>query len=36
MSKSWQPYGYHILDAIGKIRRIQMRGDIASDEVLYE
>lgn len=36
MSKPWQPYGHHILDAIGKIRRIQMRGDIASDEVLYD
>jgi uncharacterized protein with HEPN domain len=36
MSKPWQPYAQHILDAIGKIRRIQMRGDIASDEVLYD
>jgi len=36
MSKPWQPYAQHILDAIAKIRRIQMRGDIASDEVLYD
>lgn len=36
MSKPWQPYAQHILDAIGKIRRIQMRGDIVSDEVLYD
>lgn len=36
MSKSWQPYALHILDAIAKIRRIQMRGDIAADEVLYD
>jgi len=25
----------HILDAIAKIRRIQVRGDLARDEVLY-
>ena len=36
MSKPWQPYAQHILDAVAKIRRIQMRGDIASDEVLYD
>lgn len=36
MSKPWQPYALHILDALGKIKRIQMRGDIASDEVLYD
>lgn len=36
MSKPWQPYALHILDAIAKIRRIQMRGDIAADEVLYD
>lgn len=36
MSKPWQPYALHILDAIAKIRRIQLRGDIVSDEVLYD
>lgn len=36
MSKSWQPYARHILDAIAKIRRIQARGDITQDEVLYD
>lgn len=36
MSKPWQPYAQHILDAIGKIRRIELRGDIVSDEVLYD
>lgn len=36
MSKLWQPYARHILDAIGKIRRIQSRGDLAEDEVLYD
>lgn len=36
MSKPWQPYALHILDAIAKIRRIQMRGEIAKDEILYD
>jgi len=34
MSKSWQPYAQHILDAIAKIQRIQARGDLTQDEVL--
>jgi uncharacterized protein with HEPN domain len=36
VSKSWQPYAQHILDAIAKIRRIQARGDLMKDEVLYD
>nr|WP_317930735.1 HepT-like ribonuclease domain-containing protein [Halioxenophilus sp. WMMB6] len=36
MSKSWQPYALHILDAIDKIRRIEARGDLTTDEVLYD
>ena len=32
MSKSWQPYAQHILDAIAKIQRIQARGDLTQDE----
>lgn len=36
MSKPWQPYALHILDAIGKIQRIQVRGDLTQDEVLYD
>ena len=36
MSKSWQPYALHVLDAIAKIRRIQERGNLAQDEVLYD
>ena len=36
MNKPWQPYALHILDAIAKIRRIEMRGDITQDEVLYD
>jgi len=35
MNKPWQPYALHILEAIGKIRRIQGRGDLTEDEVLY-
>ena len=29
-------YAAHVLDAIEKIRRIQQRGDITQDEVLYD
>ena len=36
MSKSWQPYAMHILDSIEKINRIQARGDILSDDILYD
>lgn len=36
MSKAWQAYAEHILDAIAKIRRIEARGDITKDEVLYD
>jgi uncharacterized protein with HEPN domain len=36
MSKPWQSYARHILDAIAKIRRIQARGDLTQDEVLYD
>ena len=36
MTKPWQPYARHILDAIAKIRRIEARGDLAQDEVLYD
>ena len=36
MNKAWQAYAGHVLDAIEKIRRIQQRGDITQDEVLYD
>ena len=36
MSKSWQPYAKHILDAIARIRRIHERGDITQDDILYD
>ena len=36
MSKPWQPYAQHILDAIARIRRIEARGDLTQDEVLYD
>ncbi|MBN4063704.1 DUF86 domain-containing protein [Cardiobacterium sp. AH-315-I02] len=35
MSKPWQPYAHHILDTIEKIQRIEARGSIADDEILY-
>ena len=34
--KPWQLYARHILDTIAKVRRIQARGDITQDEVLYD
>jgi uncharacterized protein with HEPN domain len=36
VSKSWQIYALHILDVAAKIERIQARGDITKDEVLYD
>ena len=36
MKKSWRPHALHILDAIAKIRRIQARGDLTRDEILYD
>ena len=36
MSKSWEPYARHILDAIAQIRGIQARGDFTEDTVLYD
>ncbi len=36
MSKSWQPYAHHILEAIDKIQRIEQRGDLVQDEILYD
>jgi uncharacterized protein with HEPN domain len=36
VSKPWRLYARHILDAIAKIRRIQARGDLTQDEVLYD
>lgn len=36
MTKDWRPYALFILDAIAKIGRIEVRGDIRSDEVLYD
>lgn len=36
MTRRWQPYALYILDTIAKIRRIQERGDIAKDEILYD
>ncbi|OGT73924.1 MAG: hypothetical protein A3H44_08290 [Gammaproteobacteria bacterium RIFCSPLOWO2_02_FULL_57_10] len=36
MSTPWQPYARHILDAAAKIRRIQARGDLTKDDILYD
>jgi len=36
VTKPWQPNALHILDAIARIRRIQARGDLTQDEVLYD
>jgi uncharacterized protein with HEPN domain len=36
VTKSWQAYAQHILDTVEKIRRIQERGDLTQDEVLYD
>lgn len=36
MSKGWQAYAQHILDAIARIRLIESRGNIADDVVLYD
>ncbi len=36
MSKDWQVYAQHVLAAIEKIRRIEQRGDLTRDDVLYD
>ena len=36
MSRQWEAYALHILDAIEKIKRIQARGDISRDDILYD
>jgi uncharacterized protein with HEPN domain len=36
VTRSWQVYARHVLDAVEKIRRIQERGDLTRDEVLYD
>ena len=36
MTKPWQPYARHVLDAIEKIRRIEARGYITNDDILYD
>lgn len=36
MSKDWRAYAYHILDSVAKIHRIQTRGSIVEDDILYD
>ncbi|MEX2496436.1 MAG: HepT-like ribonuclease domain-containing protein [Woeseia sp.] len=36
MNKDWHAYAKHIQDTIVKLERIQQRGDLTKDEVLYD
>lgn len=36
MSKDWRAYAKHILDTIIKLERIQQRGELTEDEILYD
>lgn len=36
MSKQWQAYAQYILEVIEKLRRLQERGDLTADELLYD
>lgn len=36
MSKDWHACALHILDSIERIRRIQQRGDLTHDQMLYD
>lgn len=36
MSKNWQAYAQHILDAADRPRLIESRGDLTRDVVLYD
>jgi uncharacterized protein with HEPN domain len=36
MSKSWVVYAHHILDVGAKLERIQARGDMTQDDIVYD
>lgn len=36
MKKDWHLYAHHIIDCINKIKHIKSRGDITTDDVLYD
>jgi uncharacterized protein with HEPN domain len=36
MSQAWQAYAFHVLDAIEKVRRIEQRGSLMDDDILYD
>lgn len=36
MSKDWRAYAAHILACAAKLERIQARGDILTDDILYD
>lgn len=36
MTKDWRPHAQYIVDAIEKIKRIQARGNLVEDDILYD
>jgi uncharacterized protein with HEPN domain len=36
LSRDWRAYAAHILDSVDKLERIQARGDILTDDILYD
>lgn len=36
MKKNWHLYAHHIIDCINKIKLIKARGDITTDDILYD
>jgi len=36
VSRDWRAYAGHILDCVAKLERIQARGDILTDDILYD
>lgn len=36
MKRDWTVYARHIIDAIDKIKRIEQRGDLLQDDILYD
>jgi uncharacterized protein with HEPN domain len=36
VKESWRPHAQHVLDAIAKIRRIEAKGGLNRDDILYD
>ncbi len=36
MNKDWRAYADHILECVAKLERIEARGDILDDDILYD